>query len=146
MWWADVANVSPSETGILELNYSEEQPPGLFQRFTRTPIRSPIRGIQAFPFVVAAYLQITGVAGGSTKLIQRLLVNRDFTLFEFTLIELHNLPSTFNQGQLIAFVPTEILDDVQSFGKWIYLTNEELSGLIRGVIFDTVRDKAIIRG
>jgi hypothetical protein len=145
-WWHELDNISPFETGIFAIEYDDTQPPGLYYRFTRTAIRSPIRGIQAFPFVVAGYLQLSGIRGGSTKLIQRLLVNNDFTIDEFTCIELHNLPSTFNQGQLIAFVPTDTFNDVQSLGKWIYLTNEEISALIQRKVVDTVYNKAILKG
>jgi hypothetical protein len=139
-------DLSPYETGLYPVEYDDVQPPGLFWRFTRTPIRSPIRGIQAFPFIVAGYLQLTGVPGGSTKLIQKLLLSRDYTLGEFTCLEIHNLPSTFNQGQLIAFVPTDIYVDSRNIGKWIYLTNAEISGLIKGEILETVKTKAIIKG
>jgi hypothetical protein len=145
-WWSEIEDLAPYDTGVFELSYDEDQPPGLFQRFTRTPIRSPIRGIQAFPFIVAGYLQISGVHGGSTKLIQKLCLNGGFKIDEFTVVELHNLPSTFNQGQLIAFVPTEIYEDSRLMGKWIYLTNDEISGLIKGEIYETVRHKAILKG
>ncbi len=145
-WWAELPDLVPPDTGIYTIEYDEDQPPGIFYRFTRTAIRSPIKGIQAFPFVVAGYLQITGVRGGSTKLIQRMMMQRDFILDEFTCLELHNLPSTFNQGQLIAFVPTELFLDTAHLGKWIYLTTEEISDLIRGVISESVMVKAIRHG
>jgi hypothetical protein len=131
---------------VYPIEYSLEQPAGLFYRFTRTPIRSPIHGIQAFPFVVYGALQISGVHGGSTKLIQHLLSGNDFTLEEFTCIDIHNLPSTYNQGQLIGFVPTSIYVDIKVMGKWIYMTNYEISSLIRGEVIETVRNKAILKG
>jgi hypothetical protein len=145
-WWSEIEELSPFDTGVYPIEYSAEQPPGLFYRFTRTPVRSPIKGIQAFPFVVAAYLQITGVQGGSTKLVQWALSGDKFELDKYTLIELHNLPSIFNQGQAIAFVPTEMLIDSRTLGKWIYFTSDEISSLIRGEVIDTVRNKAIIKG
>jgi hypothetical protein len=145
-WWAEVDSLSPYDTGVIELFYDDNQPPGLYQRFTRTAVRSPIRGVQAFPFIIAAVLQISGVSGGSTKMVQKLLGNKDFVMEEFSCLELHNLPSVFNQGQLIAFVPTEIYGDTKMLGKWIYLTNAEISSLIQGVITDSVHNKAIIKG
>jgi hypothetical protein len=145
-WWDELDGLSPFDTGVYPIEYSADQPPGMFYRFTRTAVRSPIKGVQAFPFVVAGYLQITGVAGGSTKLIQWLLGANTFELGKYTLIELHNLPSLFNQGQAIAFVPTEIFVDVRELGKWIYFTNAEISSLIRGEVIDSVRNKAIIKG
>jgi hypothetical protein len=146
-WWQEIDELAPYDTGVYQIDYDiEEQPPGLFFRFTRTPIRSPIKGIQAFPFVVAAYLQITGVPGGSTKLIQRKLMSREYKIDEFTCIDVHNLPSTFNQGQLVAFVPTDVYIDTQTIGKWIYLTDVEISGLIQGRVLNSVQVKAIKKG
>lgn len=143
-WWAKVDDLDPFDTGVYPIEH--EDAPGLFYRFTRTAVRSPIRGIQAFPFVVSAYLQITGVRGGSTKLIQRICMDRQLTLEEFTLVELHNLPSTFNQGQLIAFVPSETLERTHECGKWLYMTPDEISGLIQGVIYPSLKNKAILKG
>jgi hypothetical protein len=145
-WWSERADLSPSSTGVFPVTFSAEQPPGLFYRFTRTPIRSPIHGIQAFPFVVSAYLQITGVAGGSTKMVQWVLSDGHFTLEEYTCLEIHNLPSTFNQGQLIAFVPTEMWVESHEIGKWIYFTADEISELIGHRVTQTVWEKAVRKG
>jgi hypothetical protein len=145
-WWKEVEDISPFDTGIYPIEYDEKQPAGLFYRFTRTAIRSPIRGVQAFPFITAGSLQLTGIQGGSTKLIQRLLVQRQFMMDEFVLVELHNLPSIFNQGQIIAFVPQEIYEDIRLLGRWIYFTSDEISSLIKGVVSETIRNKAIIKG
>ncbi len=143
-WWSEVQDLTPDDTGIYAIEY-EDCPPGMFYRFTRTAIRSPIKGIQAFPFVVAGYLQLTGVTGGSTKLIQRLLA-QPMPLEEFSLIELHNLPSTYNQGQLIAIVPTEIYENTKLLGRWLYLTMDEISALIQREIPDSVYNKAVLKG
>jgi hypothetical protein len=145
-WWGEIENVSPLDTGVYPIEYSAEQPPGLFYRFTRTPVRSPIRGIQAFPFVIAGALQITGVSGGSTKLIQWMLCDDKFTMDEYSFIELHNLPSIFNQGQAIAIIPTDVYIDAHNVGKWIYFTNDEISSLIRGEVIASVHKKAVIKG
>jgi hypothetical protein len=145
-WWDEASELAPFDTGIYAIEYDEEQPAGLFWRFTRTAVRSPIRGVQAFPFLVAGYLQLTGIRGGSTKLVQRVLMDDKFTMDEFMCVEIHNLPSTFNQGQVIAFVPIDTYNDSRLLGKWIYFTNEEISSLIRGEITTAVRNKAIIKG
>jgi hypothetical protein len=145
-WWASVEELTPFDTGVFPIEYSVDQPAGLFYRFTRASVRSPVRGIQAFPFVIAASLQISGVRGGSTKLVQWLLGNDDFTMDEFMLIELHNLPSIFNQSQAIAFIPIDMYIETRLLGKWIYLTMDEISSLIRGEVTASVRQKAILRG
>ena len=77
-WWCEVETLAPFDTGIYAIEYYNEQLPGMYYRFTRTAVRSPIRGIQAFPFVVAAYLQLTGIKGGSTKFIQTVCLNGAF--------------------------------------------------------------------
>jgi hypothetical protein len=145
-WWGELEDISPLDTGVFQIEYSTDQPPGLFYRFTRTSVRSPIRGVQAFPFIVAACLQITGVKGGSTKLIQWLLGSDNFTIDEYSVIELHNLPSIFNQGQAIALIPTDIYVDAHNVGKWIYFTNDQISSLIRGIVSEDIQRKAIIKG
>jgi len=141
-WWANVHNFSMLDTGITELYYDDA--PGLYVRFTRTAIRSPIRGIQAFPFVPTARLQITGIQGGSTKMIDRVCLNGRFKIEEFTIICKNNLPSVFNASQLVAFVPTELLEN-QTLGCWLYFTQEELSLLARGESNEAIRNKALLK-
>jgi hypothetical protein len=142
-WWATVDELDPA-VGIFPIEH--EEAPGLFYRFTNTKLRSPVRGVQVFPFVIASYLQITGVASGSTKLVSRLLAGQDFFMDEFVCLEIKRLPSMFNQAQLIAIVPTEQYFDTSRNGSWVYLTKDELSLLIRGKVSAKIREKAILRG
>lgn len=141
-WWQNVENFTVHDTGIINIPNS---PPGLQVRFTRTAVRSPIKGVQAFPFVPAAYLQITGVQGGSTKMIARVCDNNQFTIDEFTIICKSHLPSTFQQGQFLAFVPTEILEDTTLLGQWFYLNAKELADMVRGTVPESVRQKGLLK-
>jgi hypothetical protein len=145
-WWSEIAELAPTDTGIYAIDYDEAQPPGMMYRFTRTAIRSPIRGVQAFPFIRAGSLQITGVKGGSTKLIQSICLDGKFKIDEFTIVEIHNLPSTFNQGQLLAFVPTEILEGTKELGRWLYFTQDEISLLMQGNTCNAIIRKAMLKG
>lgn len=140
-WWQQVELCDFTDTGIYEL---DEDIPGLYVRFTRASVRSPIRGVQAFPFVPAARLQITGVQGGSTKMIARICLNERFTIDEFTIVCKSNLPSVFNAQQFLAFVPTDILKN-QDLGLWLYLTKEELSLLANGETNPAIKYKAMLK-
>jgi len=140
-WWEHVDSFYMIDTGIVEI---ECDAPGLYVRFTRTAIRSPIKGIQAFPFVPTGRLQITGVQGGSTKMITRVCLDNRMKVDEFTIVCKSNLPSTFNSAQFVAFVPTELLD-TNVLGNWIYFTPEECSLLARGEISESIRHKAMLK-
>lgn len=141
-WWNDVHNFSMLDTGIVEVYH--EDAPGLYARFTRTAIRSPIRGIQAFPFVPTPRLQITGVQGGSTKMIARVCLNNRLKMDEFTIICKGKLPSTFNAEQFVAFIPTELLEN-KILGNWLYFTPEECSMIARGETNEAIRNKALLK-
>ena len=142
-WWNNVENFTMLDTGIVEL---ECPIAGLYVRFTRTAIRSPIRGVQAFPFIPTGRLQITGVQGGSTKMVERLCLNGRMKIEEFTIICKNNLPSTFNASQLIAIVPTHIIENVkENLGMWLYFKPSELLLLARGETNDAIRCKAMLK-
>jgi hypothetical protein len=139
-WWSEVEELTVSDTGVYAIDYG---PPGLVFRFTRSPTKSPVKNVQAFPMVTTAYLQITGIQGGSNKMVERVCINNRFTMDEFTIIEKHNLPSTFQQGQFVAFVPTDILNNTEVFGRWIYITRDELIHLVKGHVTGTMQVKAM---
>jgi hypothetical protein len=126
-WWDHVADLAVADTGV----YALEGPPGFMMRFTRTAIRSPIRGIQAFPFVLAGFLQLSGIQGGSTKMLTRMCASYKLKIEEFTIIEKHNLPSTYNSGQFLAFIPTDLILGLKELGTWIYFTRDEIAELLK---------------
>lgn len=147
-WWENYSEQRILSTGVQHLTIEgvpdEELPPGLMVRMTNTPVRSPIKNVQVFPFLPTAYLQISGVSGGVNKMIER-VCSRDggFVLEEFTLIEKHNLPSTYHKGQFIAFIPTEVLKGARELGKYVYFTVQELCALGEGVVLDSVKHKVL---
>ena len=111
-------------------------------RVTNTPVRSPIKNVQVFPFVPVSYLQITNVAGGANRMVSRVCAN-EFMIEEFVIIEKSNLPSTYHQGQFIAFVPKDILNGAKSLGKWVYLTTPEMCALVQGKVTTPIKNKMI---
>lgn len=141
-WWTNVESYAVNDTGIYELY--DENAPGLMIRFTRTAKRSPVKGIQAFPFVCTGYLQLSGVQGGANKMIERVCM-KGLTIDEFTIVEKHNLPSTFQQGQFVAFIPTDLLKDTTKLGIWLYLTPPEMKALASNVVVDTVKQKVLLK-
>jgi hypothetical protein len=141
-WWANVPDLSMAATGVFGI---ADAPPGLMYRFTRSAKKSPILGVQAFPLVPTAFLQITGIAGGTIKMIERVCRDNKFKMEEFLIIEKSNLPSTYNSGQFIAFIPEDIYADTKSLGQWMYLTSTELMYLAAGHITKEIQDKAKLK-
>ena len=128
-FWKHIYDIQITGTGIYNIN-EPDTPPGFMYRCTSTPVRSPIKHVQVFPFVPVAYLQISNVPGGATKMVTRVCEGNRFKIEEFTCVEKSNLPSTYHQGQFIAFVPTDILEGAQDMGKWVYLTRAEMRLLL----------------
>lgn len=140
-WWENYSNMRISSTGVFPIDYEDvETPPGLYFRMTSTAVRSPIKHIQAFPFVPASYLQIAGVPGGVNRMIER-VCKTNLEIEGFTIIEKHNLPSTYQKGQLLCFVPTERLNNTEEMGKYMYLTVLELCSMAKGVLPQSVQAK-----
>lgn len=141
-FWKTVEDIYISRTGVFPIK-GDDIPPGLMYRVTNTPVRSPIKHIQVFPFVPVSYLQLTNVAGGATRMVSRVCANEAFTIEEFTIIEKSNLPSTYHQGQFVAFVPTDLLNSTSSLGKWVYMTAPEMIALMQDNVLDSVKNKVI---
>lgn len=133
-WWEHYENLKVTGTGVFDFMLPEgdttEIPPGLQVRMTSTPVRSPIKNVQAFPFLPTAYLQISGVYGGVNRMIER-VCDKGLELEEFKIIEKHNLPSTYHRGQFVAFIPKDIYQGSKSLGKYVYLTVAELSAMAK---------------
>jgi len=140
-WWTCVDKFDMFETGVMELDCPIS---GLYVRFTRVAIRSPIRGIQAFPFILAARLQLVGIQGGSTKMVERVCMGNKFKIDEFTVICRSHVRSIFSAAQIIAFVPTHILEQ-QDLGMWLYFTREEIALLAEGLVSEPIKHKARLK-
>lgn len=141
-FWENVTEIEISGTGVYPVT-GDDVPPGLMYRVTNTPVRSPIKHIQVFPFVPVVYLQITNVAGGANRMVSRVCADNRFTIDEFTIIEKSNLPSTYHQGQFVAFVPTDVLNGVKGLGKWVYLTAPEMLALMQDKVTRSIKQKLI---
>ena len=76
-------------------------------------------------------------------MVSRVCADNAFTIEEFTIIEKNNLPSTYHQGQFVAFVPTDRLNSVKELGKWVYLTAPEMIALMQGVVTNAIKQKLI---
>lgn len=138
-WWKSYESISVHETGVYPANM--EDAPGMMFRFTKSAAKSPIKCVQVFPFVPVAYLQISGVAGGSTKMVQR-VCSGGLKMDEFTVVEKHNLPSTYNQGQFLAIIPTEVYEGAKIMGRFVYLNVAQIESLSQGILPPEVIEKA----
>lgn len=142
-FWEHISDIVISYTGVYPIKSDDsDMPPGLMYRVTNTPVRSPIKNVQVFPFVPVSYLQITNVAGGANRMVSRVCAN-GFTIEEFAIIEKSNLPSTYHQGQFIAFVPKDVLAGTQQLGKWVYLTTPEMCSLLQDKVSPAIKNKLI---
>jgi hypothetical protein len=127
-WWNDYETMDIQETGVVELDSSL---PGLMARFTRAASRSPVKGIQAFPFIPTAFLQLRNIQGGANKMVER-IASRGLSIDEFLIVCKSNCPSTYYGGQIICFIPKRIFEE-REFGKWIYFTRSQLQEIARYV-------------
>lgn len=141
-FWENIEDIVVMNTGVFPV-CGEDVPSGLMYRVTNTPVRSPIKHIQVFPFVPVAYLNLTNVSGGANRMVSRVCAGNKFRIEEFTIIEKSNLPSTYHQGQFVAFVPTQTLNSVQSLGKWVYLTTNEMIALMQDKVLPSIKGKVI---
>lgn len=139
-FWEHIEEIDIKGTGVFPI---DNAPPGLMYRMTNTPVRSPIKNIQVFPFVPVAYLQLTNVAGGAQRMVTRVCADNKFKIEEFTIVAKAHLPSTYHQGQFVAFIPTTRLDSVDMLGKWVYLTMDQMLALCRGIVPPKVVEKVV---
>lgn len=140
-FWNNISNIEVIGTGVFKFD-DDDAPAGLMYRVTNTPVRSPIKNIQIFPFVPTAFLKLSNIAGGVNRMVSRVCSSNQFIIDEFTIIEKSNLPSTYHQGQFIAFVPTKILSSRQSLGRWVYLTTPEILALMQRQVPTSLAYKA----
>jgi hypothetical protein len=140
-WWENYDKMQITSTGVFPIDYDDiECPPGLMMRMTSTAVRSPIKHVQAFPFVPSSFLQIAGVVGGVNRMIER-VCHKGLTIEEFTIIEKHNLPSSYQRGQLLCFVPSKVLEGTVDLGKYVYMTVLELCSMAKGKLPQSVQAK-----
>ena len=139
-WWEQYEKMDVRGTGVFEFECEDvdlNAVPGLMVRITSTAVRSPIKNIQAFPFVPTSYLQIAGVPGGVNRMIER-VCKKGLSIDGIKLVEKHNLPSTYQKGQFIAFVPESVYEGSQKMGKYVYMTLQELCAMAKGTLPQSV--------
>lgn len=141
-FWEGIENIHVHNTGVFPVE-DPNAPPGLMYRVTNTPVRSPIKNVQVFPFVPCVYLQLTNVAGGAVRMVNRICAGERFAIDEFVIIEKNNLESTYHNGQFVAFVPRDILEGARALGKWVYLTTPEMISLLSDNVTKAVKNKLI---
>ena len=141
-WWEQYEKMDVRGTGVFDFECEgiDKVEPGLMVRITSTAVRSPIKNVQAFPFVPTSYLQIAGVPGGVNRMIER-VCKKGLSIDGIKLIEKHNLPSTYQKGQFIAFIPESIYEGSQKMGKYVYMTIQELCAMAKGVLPQSVQCK-----
>jgi len=140
-WWSLYGKNDIQSTGVSPMTFDDGTvvPQEIFIRTTTTARRSPIKGIQAFPFIPTSYLQIYKVPGGMCRMIER-VCERNIEIDGLKVIEKHNLPSTWHQGQFVALVPKEIYNNAQKLGRYMYLSKEEILSIADGFLtWPTIR-------
>ena len=141
-FWAKLDEIEIYNTGTFPVT-GRDVPRGLMYRVTNTPVRSPIKHVQVFPFVPVTHLNISNVTGGVHHMVGEVCLDNKFTIDEFTIVEKSNLPSTWHQGQIVAFVPTRVLEGTRVLGRWVYLTTPEMIGLMQDKVVKSVKQKVI---
>lgn len=131
-WWQDYDKLDLRSTCVYPIE-GEDVPPGLMARLTSTPARSPVKGVQAFTFVPTSYLNMSGIAGGCIKMVERVCA-KGLKIQEFTVIEKHSLPSTYHRGQILIMVPTKVLEDIESLGRYVFVTKSEALTMLHGEV------------
>ena len=126
-WWADYEEEDFYNTGTYPL---ADSPGGMFIRFYRSPSHSSVKGIQAFPYVTTAFINIPRVPGGLRKFIHDLCLE-GYQIEEFTLIEKMYLHGTERSGQFICIIPTELLNKGTK-GRYVWLSLDDIINLSMG--------------
>ena len=84
-FWNNIEDIEIVGTGVYPMK-GDNNPPGLMYRVTNTPVRSPIKHVQVFPFVPVTYLNLTNIAGGANRMVSRVCADNRFKIDEFTII------------------------------------------------------------
>lgn len=141
-WWSLYGKNEIPNTGIYPMTFDDDTvvPPGIFIRATATARRSPIKNIQAFPFIPTHYLQIFKVPGGVCRMIE-VVCKRNIEIEGLKVIEKNNL-RTWHKGQFIALVPKEIYENTINLGRYLYLSKNELLCMSQGVLPESMIKKS----
>lgn len=134
-FWKDVDSISTVISG--EHSYKKD----ILYRVTNTPTRSPIKNIQVFPFISTASL---GMTSGYQQMLSKICGSGKFRIEEFTIIVKSGIPTMFQRGQWLSFVPTDLLEKAQDIGTWVFLTKDEMRNLcITDGVYASIKQKII---
>lgn len=136
-FWANVANIDVNRTGSFPLPGEEDSK--MMVRITRAASKSPIKGIQAFPFLPADELRVSLVPGGYKRMIKKVL-GEEMELDGMKILEVENCRNTYTRGTVIAFIPPERLET--RWERWMYLTRDDAWALARGAVPKGIQIKA----
>ncbi len=135
-FWQQVTGINTMITG--EHKFKGD----IYYRVTNTPNRSPIKNIQVFPFVSTANLGIG--SSGYQQTLAKICCENKFRIEEFTIIVKSGIPTMFQRGQWLAFIPTDVLEKAQDIGTWVFLTKEEMRNLcITEGVYASIKQKVI---
>lgn len=136
-FWAEVKNLDVTRTGVFPLSYAGET--GVMVRITRAASKSPIRGIQAFPFLPADELKIATVPGGYKRMVKKVCKD-SMELDGIKIIEIENCRNTYTRGTVLALIPPERLND--RWERWMYITRDDAWALSRGEVPADIKKKS----
>ena len=136
-FWANVSSLEVNRTGSFPLQGEESSK--MMVRITRAASKSPIKGIQAFPFLPADELRISLVPGGYKRMIKKVL-GEEMELDGMKILEIENCRNTYTRGTVIAFIPPERLK--ARWERWMYVSLDDAWALSRGEVPDAIQHKA----
>jgi hypothetical protein len=135
-WWTYWEDETFFETGTYP---AKGAPAGMFIRFSRTLANSAIRNIQAFPFVSTPYLQLRHIPGGARTLVERICTQEGgYVIDGMRCIEKKNLHGTERNGQFVAFIPVEkveeiMLEKIMIRGRYLWFKGDDILSLANGI-------------
>jgi hypothetical protein len=148
-WWGKKDKTFPVFTGSYPMEKWFPKPSAaeefycgaLNVRFTKCSAKSPLKGLQAFPYLPTRYVNITKVKGGIRKSIARECM-KGLEIDGFTVVEKTRLQMLDQSGQVLIIVPTEVYGkNLAAMGRWIYFTKGELAQLSKGYVHAVVKAK-----
>jgi len=135
-WWSKYANKAFPYTTSFPIKGA---PIGMYEKCCRSPRMSPLYGIQAFPIVRVAQLNLPRMTGGATKQVER-IAKDGLEIDEFTVIAKIGLQSTLRSGMFLCYVPTDRLRSATQM-RWVYLKPSEMLELVNGIVTSDVIER-----
>ena len=112
---------------------------GLMYRFAQNAQQSSVRGVQMYPFIRVRDLKLKRFMGSPYETVRRCCIY-GLSIDGFDVVFLPNLKGAYSDGQLIAFIPHEVMATRQR-ERWIHVNWEEIVALSKGEVPKTVKFK-----